>query len=90
LSIGRATVSALTSFCEAKMPDFAASFLQRAEKCRQNEDAATCARDKADWITLDDMMLPLWVKLKSWWQTRAMRAAYRRLFQRGRPRKGAF
>jgi hypothetical protein len=45
-------VSALTSFCEAKMTDLAAYFLQRAEKCRQNEDAATCARDKADWITL--------------------------------------
>jgi hypothetical protein len=52
LSIRRATVSALTSFCEAKMPDLAAYFLQRAEKCRQNEDVATCARDKADWITL--------------------------------------
>jgi hypothetical protein len=37
-----------------------------------------------------DMMLALWVRLKSWWQTQAIRASYRRLFQRGRPRKRAF
>jgi hypothetical protein len=34
------------------MPDLAAEFLRRAEMCRQNGDAATYARDKAEWITL--------------------------------------
>jgi hypothetical protein len=82
------------------MPDLAASFLQRAEKCRQNEDAATCAQDKADWITLDRRTGSIercgrpdataWMKLRFWWQTRAMRGGYRRLFQRRRPRKRAF
>jgi hypothetical protein len=35
-------------------------------------------------------MILLWAKLKSLWQKRAARAAYRRLFQGGRLRKRAF
>jgi hypothetical protein len=34
------------------MPELAAELLQRAEMCRQNSEAATCARDKAEWGTL--------------------------------------
>ena len=34
------------------MPDLAAEFLRRAEMCRQNSEAATCARDRAEWGTL--------------------------------------
>ena len=39
----------------------------------------------------DREMTLLWARLKSWWQTRAARAAYRRLFEKDmRPRRRAF
>jgi hypothetical protein len=33
------------------MPERAPELLQRAEMCRENSETATCARDKAEWVT---------------------------------------